>query len=86
VSDRAPEVLAEIRRIAATELGITFPVEPGHELARDLHLDSVSAVVLAVGLEDHFEICLSESDTAGLRTVEDLVRRVNERIEQEARP
>jgi acyl carrier protein len=83
VTDRAAEILEEIRRIARTDLGLPFAVEPGHELVRDLRLDSMTGIVLAVGLEDRFRIILSESDTAGLATVADLVERVGRRIEEQ---
>jgi len=70
------QVLAEIRRIFATDLEREEPVELTHELLRELHVDSMAAIVLAVGLEDRFRIKLTEEDTVGVVTVADLVRRV----------
>ncbi len=73
-------VLGEIRRIFKTELEREEPVEPGHQLLAELHVDSLAAMILAVGLENHFRVKLTEEDTIGVATVEDLVRRVAERV------
>ena len=74
------EVIEVIRRIFATELEYPGMVEPGHDLQRDLHVDSLNAVVLAVGLEDHFRVRLAPEDTVGVLTVGDLVARVADRV------
>jgi acyl carrier protein len=74
------EVVAEIRRILGEELEWKGPVEPGHELLRDLQLDSLGLTVLAVGLENRFRVKLSEEDSVGLSTVEDLARLVSARV------
>jgi acyl carrier protein len=76
------QVLAEIRRIFASELERAEPVELTHELLRELHVDSMAAIVLAVGLEDRFRIKLNEDDTVGVVTVADLVRRVCARVRE----
>lgn len=82
--DLAAEILAEIRRILATELEITRPVAPDDELAADLELDSVGAIVLAVGLEDRFRVKLSEADAGAATTVGDLVALVERRAAEDA--
>ena len=74
------EVLAVVQRIFRTELEYGGPVEVGFDLLRDLHVDSLNAVVLAVGLEDHFRVRLEAQDTVGVTTVGDLVARVAERV------
>ena len=84
--DRA-EILAEIRRIVGSELERTGPVELTHELARDLGVDSVGAIVLAVGLEDRFCVKLAEDDAGSIVTVGDLVGLVERSLhEQEHAP
>jgi len=65
-------VLAEIRRIAVEELEMSRPPEPSDELIRDLHLDSISLITLATGLENRFRVKLSENDGNGVVTVADL--------------
>ncbi len=84
MSDLATEILAEIRRILATELQFARPVELDHELAGDLELDSVGAIVLAVGLEDRFRVRLSEADAGAAATVRDLVAVVERRVSEAA--
>ena len=69
------EILAEIRRVFSGELEIPEPVELRHELAKDLGVDSMGAIVLAVGLEDRFRVKLSDEDAAAVVTVQDLVER-----------
>ncbi len=73
-------ILEEIRRIARVDLGLALPIEPAHELVRDLRLDSMTAIVLAVGLEDRFRVLLREEDAPAVRTVADLVALVARRI------
>jgi acyl carrier protein len=74
------EVVGEIRRIAREELEWTGTVEPGHDLLKDLQLDSLGLTVMAVGLENRFRVKLSEEDAAGLHTVADLARLVATRV------
>lgn len=74
------EVLDVIRRIFATELEFKGQVEPAHHLQRDLHVDSLNAVILAVGLEDHFRVRLAQEDTVGVTTVAELTARVALRV------
>ncbi len=71
--DRRAEILAEIRRILRDELEFPGPVEIHHALAADLELDSMGALVLAVGLEDRFRVKLAEDNATSLVTVADLV-------------
>ena len=74
------EVLAEMQRIATAELELTRPLHPTDELVRDLELDSMGLIVLAVGLENRFRVKLSEEDAAQLVTVEDLAALVLRRV------
>ncbi len=84
MSELRPAILAEIRRIFADELDRTNPVEPQHSLAADLRVDSMGALILAVGLEDHFRVKLSELDAATVVTVADLVDVVERRLREAA--
>jgi acyl carrier protein len=80
MSDLAAEILAEVRRTFRDELERTDPIEPEQELAGDLELDSIGALVLAVALEDHFRVTLDDADAAEVRTVADLVALVEKRV------
>jgi acyl carrier protein len=70
------QVLAEIQKIAAAQLDFTGELEPGHELIRDLDLDSLALITLAVALEDRFQISLLGEEADRPRTVADLCRLV----------
>lgn len=78
----AQQVLAEIQRIAASELEYAGPVLPDHELKRDLNLDSMAMIVVAVGLENRFRVKLQENDAEQIVKVADLVKLVVRRVEE----
>ena len=82
--DLRAEILGEIRRVLSAELEVTEPVELHRKLARDLRVDSMGAIVLAVALEDRFLVKLSDEDATGVVSVRDLVDLV-ERRSREAR-
>jgi acyl carrier protein len=77
-------VLAEIRAIAQAELDQTGPIDEMDRLVADLGIDSLGAIVLAVGLENHFRVRLQEQDAGTLATVGDLVRLVQKRCREAA--
>ena len=76
-------ILAEIRRIFAHELENVRPVELHHDLARDLEVDSMGALVLAVALEDRFRVRLADEDAGAVVTVSDLVELVARRVRED---
>ncbi len=78
------EVLKVVRRIAVDELEMTTPIEMSTQLVRDLQIDSMGMMTLAVGLEDAFRVRLNENDAATLQTVGDVVALVLLRVEQSA--
>jgi acyl carrier protein len=69
-------VLAEIQQIVAAQLDFKGELKPDDELGRDLQLDSLALVTLAVALEDHFKIVLPEEESDRPRTVADLCQLV----------
>jgi acyl carrier protein len=77
-------VLAEIRAIAQAELDHAGPLNETDELIADLGIDSLGAIVLAVGLENHFRVHLQEQGAGMLVTVGDLVRLVQQRCREAA--
>jgi acyl carrier protein len=72
-----------MQRVFRDELGHAGAVEPHLDLQRDLRVDSLNAVILAVALEDHFRVRLGQEDTVGVVTVGELVARVAERVRTE---
>ena len=79
------QVVEEIRRVATSQLELAQPIEPQHELLRDLMLDSLGLTVIAVALEDRFRVRLTEEDSSGVITVADLARLVSARVQEAAR-
>ena len=75
----ATNVLTAIQEIAARDLNRHRAIRPEHALVTDVGLDSLGAMVLAVGLEDRFRIYLNEQDAASLTTVGDLIALVQRR-------
>jgi acyl carrier protein len=72
------EVLDELRRLAADELGLpdAASIAPGARLVEDLGLDSLTLTALAVAVEDRFRVILDDEEGARVRSVEDLARLV----------
>jgi acyl carrier protein len=77
-------VLEEIRRVARDELEIDDRVVPEMRLDVDLNLDSMAMIVMAVALENRFQVRLDEGDEQVIRTIGDLadlvVRRATEAV------
>jgi acyl carrier protein len=80
--DLRAEILEEIRETLSADLEFEEPVELRHELAKDLGIDSMGAIILAVGLEDRFRIKLSDGDAGAVVTVEDLVDLVERKVRE----
>lgn len=83
MAELAAAVLEEIRLVARRELDHRGAVEASHALQRDLQLDSVGMVVVAVALENRFRVRLHEEDAGALRTVGDLVSLVCLRVAEQ---
>ncbi len=66
------EVIEAVTAIVRDEIDAKAVVHSESDLLRDLRLDSLSLMTLVVGLEDRFQIVLSEEDSAGIRTVGEL--------------
>ena len=54
-------------------------LRPEMHLVEDLELDSLRLLTLAVEVENHFRICLDEDEEAGIETVGDLVRVIEQK-------
>jgi acyl carrier protein len=68
------QVIGELERIAAEQLGVQRKLAPEDDLVRDLDLDSVQLITLAVAIEEHFRIALPSQMSARVCTVGDLCR------------
>ncbi len=52
---------------------------PQTSLQEDLGIDSLDAVELNMALEDEFSISITDEELAALKTIEDIVKIVNEK-------
>jgi acyl carrier protein len=55
-------------------------VAPEADLAQDLGLDSLDTVEMTVGLEDRFGIEIADSELEGVRTVNDAVELIEQKV------
>jgi acyl carrier protein len=78
------EVLEEIARILSEVLGLARPPAPSLDLSRDLALDSLAQLTLAVALEDRFRVRLREEDAGEVRTLGDLAGLVVRRAKEQS--
>ncbi len=78
------QVLAEIQKIAEAQLDFEGELKPDDELIRDLELDSLALVTLAVALEDHFKIALPDEESRQLRTAGELCQLILGRLRETA--
>ena len=82
MGSEADAVVAVISRILRSETEITAEVTPSAHLLRDLEMDSLALTVLAVGLEDEYRIKLTEDDSSGVQTVQELAELVVRRTRE----
>lgn len=69
---RRRAILDEIVRLAASvnpELTPSRPIRESDRLLEDLQLDSMTLTALAVALEDHFRVILTDAPAGALDTV-----------------
>ena len=74
------EILAELRRLAREEAGLTQEPRLTDRLVEDLGLDSVQLAVIATGLERRYGIDLI-AGACHVQTVADVVALVDARLE-----
>jgi acyl carrier protein len=78
-----PEILVRVQKSFADILKV--PVEkvtPESRLVEDLDVDSLFITQLALGLEDEFEIFVSDGDMPALTTVNAVVEFVAQKLEE----
>ena len=74
------QILRDIETLAREKLDYVGELDLKQRLVEDLQLDSLRLLTLATEVEDHFRVCLDESDEAGLETVGDLVHMVERKL------
>ena len=82
---RQEEILEGLRAVFREHLELGSPIELETDLFRDLELDSLKQLTLVVEVENRFRLCFERGEEAGLRTVGDLVRLIEQRLRSGAR-
>lgn len=62
---------------------VSGPIRPDSDFRRDLGLDSLALLTLAVAAEDHFRFCLDEDPEQPPATVGEFVALVERRLQEE---
>lgn len=76
------ELAREVEDILRSECRIDVPMTPDTRLVEDLGLDSLQFLGLAVALENRFRLPLDEDPERPPATLGDLVRLVEQRLEE----
>ncbi len=71
--------LEGVALVARQHLDWKGELRPEMHLVEDLELDSLRLLTLAIEVENHFRIRLDEEDEAGIETVGDLVRIIEQK-------
>lgn len=74
VEDKVKKILAARLEIDPQE------IQPDAEFINDLGADSLDIVELLMSLEDEFDLEVSDEEAEQIRTVQDAVNFINERI------
>ena len=74
------EILGAIEEVAREHVGWDGELKPSMDLIRDLQLDSLRVLALAVHVENHFGIQIDPEDGASIQTVGDLASVVQRKL------
>jgi acyl carrier protein len=71
--------LPRVRVVVSRVFGVASThVRPNTDLKRDLGVDSLDKIELAMQLEEEFGVAISDGDALGTNTVRDMARLVEE--------
>jgi acyl carrier protein len=74
------EILRGVAEVARRHVGWEGVLRREMRLVEDLRLDSLRLLTLAMEVENHFRIRLTEEDEARIHTVEDLVATIDRKL------
>ncbi|MCF0246305.1 MAG: acyl carrier protein [Ileibacterium sp.] len=74
-------MLEKIKTVLVDAIGVEADdVVPEASLSEDLQIDSLAAVELALELESEFDITIEDEELAGLKTVQDIMDLLAEKM------
>ncbi len=71
------KIINIIRNVMEVELNPDMEITEDMDLRADLHVDSLSMVMIAGDIEEEFGINVEMEEMSDIRTVEDILNRVN---------
>ena len=79
------EVYERLREVLITEFGLKAEqLQPQAHLVKDLDLDSIDWIDMAVALEVRMGRELQESELASIRTIQDVVDVIHRKLQQDS--
>ena len=75
------EIAAGVRQAITDQAGYTHAeIADENDLELDIRLDALDRVELVMAVEEQFEICISEDESDGVRTVGDMIGLVESKL------
>lgn len=76
-------MLDKVRKMLAEQLNISVEkITPESRVIEDLGADSLDVVEMLMLLEDEFDVTVSDEESVNLRTVADIVKVIEEKLEK----
>lgn len=72
------KIIKIIRDELGSELDPSIQIEPDMDLAADLHVDSLDKVLIVGDIEKEFQVVFHNDDFANIRTINDIVEKIDE--------
>ena len=76
--DNIKRIIEIIRDELGSELDPDIAITPDLDLAADLHVDSLDKVLIVGDIEKAFDIVFSNDDLSNVRTISDIVEKIDE--------
>ncbi len=72
------KIIEIIKDELGSELDPSIEIVPDMDLAADLHVDSLDKVLIVGDIEKEFQVVFHNDDFANIRTINDIVEKIDE--------
>jgi len=76
------DIEKRVKEIVAEKMAIKNSIELKQDFMLDLGADSLDQIEMVMAFEDEFHIEISDDDSEKIKTVEDAVKYIQERLEK----
>ena len=76
--DNIEKIIEIIKEELGSELDPDITITPDLDLGADLHVDSLDKVLIVGDIEKAFDIVFSNDDLSNVRTISDIVEKIDE--------